>query len=133
MKEKTEEIRQILAKNIKKRRKILGISQEKLAETANLSVSTLNTIELCRMWVSDKTITKIAKALNVEVFQLLVPYYADKQELDMSSASVLLEVKEKITNELDRVNTYVDFMCNEALKNNPQKNTEPQPKPRRGK
>jgi DNA-binding XRE family transcriptional regulator len=46
---KHEKIRLILAQNIKKRRESLGLSQEQLAESADLSVQTINTIEGCRM------------------------------------------------------------------------------------
>jgi len=73
MKPNSEPIRGILAGNIKKYRKILRYSQEKLAEKANLSAQTLNDIEGCRRWVSSMTITKLAKALNVSEYQLLVP------------------------------------------------------------
>lgn len=68
-----EPIRRILAKNIKKYRKNFGYSQEKLAEKANLSAQTLNDIEGCRRWVSAITMTKLAKALHVAEYQLLMP------------------------------------------------------------
>ncbi|GHV81021.1 hypothetical protein AGMMS49944_28120 [Spirochaetia bacterium] len=68
-----EKLREALAANIKKRRKILGISQEKLAEAADLSSQMINGIEGCRIWVSDKTIVKLARALQVEAYQLLIP------------------------------------------------------------
>jgi len=117
MKEKPEEIRLILARNIKKRREILGLSQEKLAESADLSVQTINTLEGCRMWVSDKSITRLAKALNVEVFQLFVPYHATKRELIATPASVLLELRQNIMGDAEKFCTHVDSRINEALKN----------------
>ncbi|MDR2543252.1 MAG: helix-turn-helix transcriptional regulator [Treponema sp.] len=73
MKEDLEPIRRTLAGNIKKYRKILGYSQEKLAEKSKLSAQTLNDIEGCRRWVSAATITKLAKALHIAEYQLLVP------------------------------------------------------------
>ncbi|GHV28355.1 hypothetical protein AGMMS4952_11770 [Spirochaetia bacterium] len=33
----------------------------------------INGIEGCRTWVSDKTLVKLARVLQVEVFQLLIP------------------------------------------------------------
>jgi len=117
MNEKYEKIRKILAQNIKSRREKLGLSQEKLAEAANMSVQTINTIEGCRMWVSDKTVTRLAKALNIEVFQLFVPYQTGKNELkSSSSASVLLELMEKVKNEVNKLNTQIEADFNEALK-----------------
>jgi len=68
-----EPIRRILAGNIKKYRKNLGYSQEKLAEKSHLSAQTLNDIEGCRRWVSAATITKLAKALHIAEYQLLMP------------------------------------------------------------
>jgi transcriptional regulator with XRE-family HTH domain len=73
MKADLEPIRRVLAGNIKKYRKDLGYSQEKLAEKAGLSAQTLNDIEGCRRWVSAMTMTKLAKALHVDEYQLLVP------------------------------------------------------------
>ncbi|MDR0554270.1 MAG: helix-turn-helix transcriptional regulator [Treponema sp.] len=72
-----EPIRRTLAGNIRKYRKNLGYSQEKLAEKAGLSAQTLNDIEGCRRWVSAMTMTKLAKALHVDEYQLLMP--ADRE------------------------------------------------------
>jgi transcriptional regulator with XRE-family HTH domain len=68
-----ENIRQILASNIKARRAVLKISQERLAELANISSQMINGIEGCRTWVSDKTLEKIAGALEIKVYQLMLP------------------------------------------------------------
>ena len=48
----------------------MGISQEKLAEMANLSAQMINCIEGHRAWVSDKTLVALSKALKIEVYQL---------------------------------------------------------------
>jgi transcriptional regulator with XRE-family HTH domain len=69
----SEKLRKSLSSNVKKYRKIFGLSQEKLAEATGLSFQTINDIEGCRMWVSDKTITKLARVLQVESYQLLIP------------------------------------------------------------
>jgi len=66
-------LRQILALNIKEQRKKLGISQEKLAETAGLSWQTVNSLECQRTWASDATLETLAKVFNIETFQLLMP------------------------------------------------------------
>lgn len=64
------DIRHILAQNIKNRRKELGISQMKLAELAGLSAPYMNDIERCQTWVSDKTLSKLSKALLLDVSML---------------------------------------------------------------
>jgi len=68
-----EKLRKTLSQNIKNRRKTLGISQEKLAEMADLSIQTINGIEGCRIWISDKTMIKLSQALKLESYQLLMP------------------------------------------------------------
>ena len=70
------DLRRTLSLNIKKQRKILGLTQEKLAETTDLSSQTINDIEGCRMWVSDKTILKLAKVLHIDAYQLFEPVTA---------------------------------------------------------
>ncbi|MCL2443329.1 MAG: helix-turn-helix domain-containing protein [Treponema sp.] len=66
-------LRQILAANIKEQRRILGISQEKLAEISGLSWQTINSIECLRTWVSDNTLETLARTFNIDTFQLLIP------------------------------------------------------------
>lgn len=70
----TQEIRDALKKNIKKYRKAKALSQSELAEKANISVQTINSIEGARLWPSDKVLSKIADALGVEMYRLFVPH-----------------------------------------------------------
>jgi len=72
------DLRRTLSLNIKKQRKILGLTQEKLAEAADLSFQTINDIEGCRMWVSDNTILKLTKVLHIDAYQLFQPAMAIK-------------------------------------------------------
>lgn len=67
------DLRTILSRNIKNARETLHITQAKLAEYADLSLSSVIDIERCRTWVSDKTLTNLARALNMEAYQLLLP------------------------------------------------------------
>jgi transcriptional regulator with XRE-family HTH domain len=124
MKEKPEKIRQILAQNIKNRRNFLGISQEKLAEITDMSVQSINYIEGCRMWVSDKTITRLAKALDVEVFQLLIPFNAIKNEPGLSPAALLQELRQKFIADTEKINSYIDHTFNEAIRRYVQQHNE---------
>jgi transcriptional regulator with XRE-family HTH domain len=71
--EKTQDLRMILSQNIRKARKLFRISQAKLAEFAEISVPHMLDIEYRKTWVSDKTLKKIADALNMEPYELLIP------------------------------------------------------------
>ncbi len=65
-------MRKVLSQNIKKRRKELGMTQAKLAELAEISEPYMNDIERCQTWVSDKTLAKLAWALNFDLHELFV-------------------------------------------------------------
>lgn len=92
-------LRQILAINLKKHRKTLGLSQEKLAEMAGLSWQTVNSIECHRTWVSDKTLENLADALKIETFQLLLP--AEDLNQEPVSADEAVKKLEKIKRAFD--------------------------------
>lgn len=77
-----EDIRKILAKNIRKRRKELGITQIKLAELADISEPYMNDIERCQTWISDKTLAKLAWALNLELHELFMEDNDQKNDTD---------------------------------------------------
>ena len=66
------ELRENLSFNIKQRRKLCGFTQEKLAEETGLSAQTINDIEGCRSWVSDKTLVKLAEVLRTSPAELLL-------------------------------------------------------------
>ena len=100
MKSDVEPIRKILSDNIKKYRGILHYSQEKLAEKAGLSSQTLNDIEGCRRWVGSKTISKLAKTLQISEYQLLLPEKESPSPSD-SSLKSLLDLKKKIKDGID--------------------------------
>jgi transcriptional regulator with XRE-family HTH domain len=73
MKKKTKDLRKTLSLNIKKHRELLGISQEKLAEKAQISANMIRDVEGCRTWVSDTTLINIAAALKTDIYRLLMP------------------------------------------------------------
>ena len=93
-----EKLREILSLNIKKERKKLGLTQEKLAEIADLSSQTINDIEGCRMWVSDKTMSKLARVLHVEAYQLLIPSsLLSETPIEVSSqGNILFDLEDKV-------------------------------------
>lgn len=74
------ELRESLSLNIKERRKKYSLTQEKLAEKTGLSAQTINDIEGCRTWVSDKTLIKLAEVLRTTPSELLLPQTEDKTE-----------------------------------------------------
>ena len=93
MENKNQGLRQILAANIKEQRKILGVTQEKLAEMTGLSWQTINSIECQRTWVSDNTLETLAAVFNIETFQLLMPPET-RTALSLNSTAALRKLAE---------------------------------------
>jgi transcriptional regulator with XRE-family HTH domain len=62
--------RKLLAKNMKKYRQILGISQMALAEKVGCSTTLIGNIEINKRFPSADNINRIAKALEVKVADL---------------------------------------------------------------
>ena len=79
----SQELREALSLNLKKYRKIKGWSQFELAEKAEISEQTVNSIEGLRLWPSDKTLAKLANVLEVEMYRLFV-----HQTLAMQSETI---------------------------------------------
>ena len=113
MANKPLEIRKILAKNLKEQRMKMGYTQEKLAEISGLSIQTINDIEGGRKWVSDKTITRLSIALQIECFQLLIPEFTGQNKKEINSTQKLLGLMKNLKK---TVNTNIDELFTDFLK-----------------
>ena len=93
-------LRRTLSNNIRSFRKDLHLTQEQLAENADISLSYLADIEHCKTWISDKTLIKLANALHKQPFELLVGVKIDSEKTNISAISDILhsEKKELIKN-----------------------------------
>lgn len=67
------EIKKRLGENIKILRKSKKLTQAQLAEIADVSDDTIKSLEQGRTWLSDKTLSQITEALNIDVVQLFMP------------------------------------------------------------
>ena len=84
--------RQLLARNMKKYRKILGISQQALAEKVGCSTTLIGNIEINKRFPSADNINQIAKALNVKVADL----FAEQEPESMKVMASQKELKTKL-------------------------------------
>jgi len=81
--EDTKELRKILANNIRTFRKELHLTQEALAEAADISLSYLADIEHCKTWISDKTLLKLSKSLHKSPFELFADNNPQTEKLNI--------------------------------------------------
>jgi transcriptional regulator with XRE-family HTH domain len=89
----TAELAKIISINIKTARSILKYSQAELAERSNLSTSYLAMIELGKRSPSLASLEALAKALQLEVFELLMP---PDQILPKASATTLYNLQTQL-------------------------------------
>jgi len=114
---KYKDLRKILSQNIRNMRGSLHISQVKLAESANLSLSHIIDIEYCKTWVSDKTLNSIAKALNLEVYELLMPENGQNKTESPDLQRIANIIKTKKTLLRQKTGEIIDDLMLEIIKN----------------
>lgn len=104
----SDELKRRLSANIKKIRKSKNLSQFELAEKANLSDQTINSIEGKRLWPNDKTMIKIANALETDASIFFLPEnYAE----NAASKSIVIIPELK-----DALKKNVDYLIEEFFK-----------------
>ena len=70
MDEEQQQLMKTLSANIKKQRKTQKLTQEELAQKANLSPITISKIERSQVWPTSDTLKKLSKALQIPTTSL---------------------------------------------------------------
>jgi len=96
-----EEVRNTLAKNIKKFRAQKGLSQAQLAEKADISLPFMSSIEQSSKWPYPDTLAQIATALDIEVSDLFATKETENknQEYTITMMKALVESQKKALEE----------------------------------
>jgi transcriptional regulator with XRE-family HTH domain len=87
------DIKEIFAENLKKTRRKKGLTQEKLAEKANMSLQYLALLELARKFPSGEMLERLAIALDIETYELLAVASSANNELELLRNDIIGEVK----------------------------------------
>ena len=82
-------LRHILATNIRNQRQLLGLSQVKLAEIANISPAYIAMIELEKKFPSDEVLERIASALKIDPTELFSKTCYPVEEARILQKSIL--------------------------------------------
>jgi transcriptional regulator with XRE-family HTH domain len=72
-----KELRAIFGRNVKFYRNCRNWSQADLAEYANISINFIGDIERGKKWPHPETLTKLADALEIKVFELFMENYKE--------------------------------------------------------
>ena len=92
------EVLETFSTNIKTFRKEKSWTQERLAEEAGLSVQAINFFEGKRRWPGENSLSKIAEALGVEVYQLFIPQ--EKTPIIIEETPENEKIRSQITEEV---------------------------------
>jgi transcriptional regulator with XRE-family HTH domain len=95
MPKKKANIKEILAANLKENRRKKGLTQEKLAEMADISIRYLAMLELGNSFPSGEMLEKLAKALDIQAFQLFYP--------TATTEGALLHLEQSIVAHIEKV------------------------------
>ena len=87
------DIKEIFAENLRKIRRKKGLTQEKLAEKANMSLQYLALLEIARKFPSGEMLERLANALDIETYELLAVDSSAKKELELLRNDIICEVK----------------------------------------
>jgi len=90
--EKAASIREIFAKNLRKHRRKCGFSQEKLAEKVDISTQYLAMIEIARKFPASEVLERLAKAMNINVYELFLIDHTPKEELELVRRDIIGEI-----------------------------------------
>ena len=97
-----DDCRKLLARNMKKYRQILGISQIALAERVGCSTTLIGNIEIRKRFPSADNINRIAKALEVKVADLFseepesMKVMASKKELKSRFEKIMVKAIDEL-------------------------------------
>ena len=97
-------ILQKIAKRIRQLRKINKMSQERLAEKADLHPTFIGNIERAETNPTITTLEKIAKAFNISLPELLT--FQDDKRIESTTPQMLNNVTELLNKALDIVEEY---------------------------
>jgi len=102
-------LRDLLAKNIKKRRKILGISQALLAEKANTSSHYIAQIEQKKKFPSSEMLERLASALEIDSPELFASKTFREEAITTLKKSInshIAALTHTISEEISELSTY---------------------------
>lgn len=68
-----EDVKKLFGNNLKRLRKNKKMSQMQLADIVGMTFTFISDIENGKKWVSPESISKLAEALDVEVYYLFLP------------------------------------------------------------
>jgi transcriptional regulator with XRE-family HTH domain len=103
-------IRAVLAANLKKNRRKRGLTQEKLAEQADMSLQYLALLELARKFPSGEMLERLATALAIEPHELF--------NVEATPEDALTLLRQDIVSEMGQLAAHIEQVVAVAIEKN---------------
>jgi transcriptional regulator with XRE-family HTH domain len=103
-------IRELLSFNIKKRRQILGVSQEKVAERVGTSAQYIGQIEKNKKFPSPEMLERIAEALEVDSPQLFSMETYSQDAIQLFRENLKIDLEKAVDSYIDKGLTEVKIL-----------------------
>jgi transcriptional regulator with XRE-family HTH domain len=101
MREKTVNIQETFARNLRENRRKCGFTQVQLAEKADISTHYLAMVELARYIPRVEIIERLANALNIEIYELFIIPLSPAMELKKFQASLIADLRDVVKESVD--------------------------------
>ena len=92
-KDKMRKIRDVLAENLKKNRRLRGLTQEQLAEKAGVSSHYVAMVETRKTFPKPEMLERFAKTLGIEPHQLFTVENDPNEPLERLHQKIINEIK----------------------------------------
>jgi Predicted transcriptional regulator with C-terminal CBS domains len=102
MAKKKANIKEILAANIRENRRKKGLTQEKLAEMADISLRYLAMLELGKSFPSGEMVEKLSKALDIQTYQLFNPTSTPEGAVFHLEQSIVANIEKVVSESIEK-------------------------------
>jgi transcriptional regulator with XRE-family HTH domain len=96
-----DNIRETFARNLRENRRKCGLTQAQLAEKAKVSTHYIALIELARNIPKVETIERLARVLNVEIYELFIVPLSPAMEMKNIHEAIIAELKDIVKESVD--------------------------------
>ena len=104
-----DELQTRVIENLRALRKKAGLSQEKLADKADISRQMMNDIEGRRRWLTKGTLVKLANALEVDVYELFIPSAKENGSTEEAYAAITKKIVRQVKEAVDNALGHLQF------------------------
>ncbi|GBU29260.1 hypothetical protein R84B8_02824 [Treponema sp. R8-4-B8] len=101
MKGKKVDIQETFARNLRENRRKCGFTQVQLAEKADITTHYLAMVELARYIPRVEIIERLAKAMNIEIYDLFIVPLSPAMELKKLQESIISELRDIVKESVD--------------------------------